>query len=122
MGRRDGVVRRGAAIDSGSVDVRLERRSHLAQCLGGAVELGKIEIAPAHHGFDFSRGVINRDQGALHARILFEADSCFAIASQRNNLHVNDVAGQHDVLQLAARPDSVGWYESRRVAAELDRN
>src|SRR5512146_1995280 len=61
------VLGRGPLVNGGGIDVGLEGRTHLPLRLGGMVELGKVEVAPAHHGLDVAGGVINGDQGALHA-------------------------------------------------------
>src|SRR5204862_5852548 len=71
---KHGVIRVRALVDSGGIDVGLERRSHLAQRLGCSVELRQIEIAAADHGFNFTAGVVNGDERALRARILLKTD------------------------------------------------
>ena len=103
------------------VDVRLERRADLPPGLSDAVEFGFVEVAAADHGQDAAGGVVERQQRALRAGILFEAHFCGAVRAQRENLDVADVAGLENVCHLGGGPGDVGLAERGGVAAELQR-
>src|SRR5581483_5088296 len=68
----DGVVRTGALIHRSRVNVWFERRPNLAQCLGGTIELWKIEVAPAKHGLNVTTGIIEGHECALRSRVLLQ--------------------------------------------------
>ena len=66
--------RRVAARERGPVDEGLERRSGLAQRLGGPVELARPVVASAHHGEHVARRGLEREQRALDLGLLVEGD------------------------------------------------
>ena len=96
------VVGASALVDDGGIDVGLERRPDLAQRLRSAIELGKIEVAPADHGLDFSGRVVDGDERAFGAGILLQADARFSAGIEREHFDVHDVAGVQNVGKLRA--------------------
>ena len=66
--------RREAAVDRGGVDDRLEAGSHLAVRLRRPVELAPGEAQAAHHREDLPRPVVEREQRAVHQRLLLQGD------------------------------------------------
>ena len=71
----DGIKGRNALFDGVGVNVNLERAAGLAQGLRGAIEFRFVETVPTDHGFDFTGGVIDSEQGALSGGLLFELDA-----------------------------------------------
>src|ERR1035441_10058111 len=92
------VVRRESLIDRRGVDVRLERRAHLAFRLDSAIELRLFEVAPPDHSLYVAGGVIQSEQCALHSRFLFQRYAAVA-AIQRNDLYIHQIAASQELLR-----------------------
>src|SRR5437016_10914543 len=69
------VVRSRPLVYRSGINKRLKGRTYLALGLRGAVEFGLLKIAPADHGFDVARSIINRQQGPLGGGILLQQHS-----------------------------------------------
>src|SRR4029078_5449227 len=67
-GRQRGIVEGG--LEGGQVDERLEGAAGLALGRGRAVVLALRVVAPAHEGHDRARRGLQRDQRALHGRVV----------------------------------------------------
>ena len=59
-------------LERGRVHDRLEGRAHLAHRLGGAVELAALEVVAADHRPHGAGAHVERQQRALHLRLLLE--------------------------------------------------
>src|SRR5437867_11673795 len=70
----DGVVEAQAIVHGSSVDKRLKGGSGLSHRLCGPVELALIEVVAAKHCFDLAGLGLDRNQGALHFRLLLQCD------------------------------------------------
>src|ERR1700682_6266248 len=115
------VVGTGALVDERGVNVGRERRSDLAHGLGGAIELGFVEVAAADHGLNATGGIVDGDERSLCAGVLLEAYTGGAVRRERENPDVTDVARLQNIRELLLGPGSVGLSEGCGVASKLER-
>src|SRR6185503_7392781 len=80
-----------ATVDRRRIDERLERGTDLPLCLRGAVEFAPREIEPADHGANLTGSVVNREECALHYRILLECNGLRSATLYRAHLYLHDV-------------------------------
>ena len=96
----DDVGGLGSGFDGGSVDIGLEGGADLALGLGGAVELGEREVAPANHREDLSVGVVHGHHCGLGSGVLLEGDVDVAVREQAFDADVGDVACAEELVCL----------------------
>ena len=92
----DALSRRSACLDRRRIHVWLERRACLALRLGGAVELGEVEVPAADQSENVACGIVHGQQRAFDAGILLE------VATQQAAV----LPGQVDVDDVTSRRNS----------------
>src|ERR1700674_4763358 len=116
----DGVEGSRAFFERVRVNVNFKRAANLAKSLCSAVEFGILKTVAANHGLDFTGGIIDGEQRALRAGLLFELDAD-SIVPQFLNGELSEVADPQKVRRfLAAGPGKIAGRKNRAVRADLD--
>src|SRR5207245_4899695 len=98
----------------------LERAADLPERLRRPVELGVFEAVAADHRFDLAGGIIDGEQSALWAGLLFELDA-HGVAPQFLNGELRQVADLQQFRRfLAAGPGKITGRKYSAVGADFD--
>jgi len=92
-----------------------------AQSLRGAIEFRFVEIAAADHGLISPVALSMATSAACAPESCSQAHMRYAVGAEPLDLHVAEVAGLEDVLDLFPGPGGVLLGERGAVAGELDR-